>query len=113
MTINFDSVICLGGFAVGLVGIGYAIGTRKKMKDICNKINKSIDEVSGNIKVDISETVVRKAVDKAVDREVDYAIKRVSEQVVRDLENVSKIYRSISRSITKDNDSKEMTFKIS
>ena len=57
MTINFDSIIGLGVLAVGFIGVGYAIGARKKMNDICDKIDSSIEEVSGNIKVDISDGV--------------------------------------------------------
>lgn len=117
MMINFDTVICFGGFTVGLIGIGYAIGTRKKMNDICDKIDKTIEEVSGDIKINISETVVRKAVDKAVDRDVEYEVKRATDRVIKDIEKdiKSQVQSAINSEYAdlKKKVSDEMTEKVS
>ena len=66
-------------FVVGLAGalssaIGFAIGQRKKLNDISAKIDKSIDEMSKSVEVDVSEKVVNEAVKKAVAREVEEAV---------------------------------------
>lgn len=82
----FDLLVGTVGIAAGCFGIGYAVQTKHQMDDICEKVNKSVDEVSRNVKVDISETVVdeavEKAVEKAVDREVNRAVNRAVSSIV-------------------------------
>ena len=117
MTIDLDSIIGLGALAVGFIGIGYAIGAHKKMNDICDKIDKTIEEVSGDIKIDISETVVRKAVDKAVERDAEYEVKRATDQAVKDIEKdiKSQVQSAINSEYAdlKKKVSDEMTEKVS
>ena len=83
---NFEIIIGLTGFAAGLVGIGYAIGSRKRTNDICKKIDKSIDELSTDIEVDLSDTVINAAVEKAVERESEVAVKKAIKEIKYDLE---------------------------
>lgn len=49
----FDLLVGTVGIAAGCFGIGYAVRTKHQMDDICEKVNKSVDEVSRNVKVDI------------------------------------------------------------
>ena len=65
----FDIAIGVVGLAASLLGIGYAIGQRKKLNDISEKIDRSVNELSSNINIDISEEVVNRAVTKAIERE--------------------------------------------
>ena len=78
----FDLLVGTVGIAAGCFGIGYAVRTKHQMDDICDKVNKSVDEVSRNVKADISETVIDEAVEKAVDREVNRAVNRAMSSIV-------------------------------
>lgn len=86
MYISLDTTITMIGAAIGMLGIGYAIGQRKKLNDISTKIDKSIDELSTNINVDLSDTVVERAVDRAVEKETTFAARRAVDKVVKDIE---------------------------
>ena len=58
MTFTKDAIevmIGAGCFALGIFGIGYAIGTKKKLKDICNKIDIAIDSIDENLEIDLSD----------------------------------------------------------
>lgn len=73
---------------VGLVGIagaaiGYAFGKRKKLNDISAKIDRSINEMSESIEVDVSETLVKTAVKKAIDNEVEPIVRQEVERVAK------------------------------
>jgi hypothetical protein len=74
----------LGVFGViaGVVGIGYAWFVNSKINDLNDALKASVDKISGEIKVDISEAIVEKAVNKAVEREVDRAVRKVSYEVM-------------------------------
>ena len=49
-----DNMVGMFGAAIGLIGIGYALGTRSKMTKISEKLNLSIDELANKTSVDIS-----------------------------------------------------------
>lgn len=83
---DFDALIGLAGVCIGMIGVGYALGTRKKMNGICDKLDTSIDELSGNIAVSIPEHLIEKAVDQAVTRETEYEVKQATNRVVKDIE---------------------------
>lgn len=111
MKFDINILIGVGGFALGLVGIGYAIGSRKKLNDISEKLETKIDEISWNLDSDvkIEETVVKEAIDRAVERkvaqEVNRAARNVTDRVRRDMENevrtaVKAQYPDIRKSIT-------------
>lgn len=74
MTKN-EVMIIAGLVGVASAAVGYAIGQRKKLKDISEKIDKKIDEMSGDIDVNIDDVLVKKAVHKAVQDTVDSAVK--------------------------------------
>lgn len=40
MKYNFKLVLGLGGFVMGLVGVGYAVGSRKKLNNICKRYQR-------------------------------------------------------------------------
>lgn len=74
------------GVVLGALSIGYAIGQRKKLSDISNKVDKSIEELSTSIEVDFSDAIVRQAVDRAVERETVLAAKKATNRIVDDIE---------------------------
>ena len=101
-------VIGFCGLVVGLVGVGYAVGSRKKLSDVADKLNKSIDEISNDMEVDIPQCVIDKAVNKAVEREVERRVRVASKEAVTkvstDIHNsvadsVNKAYSDIDRSV--------------
>ena len=85
MKYNFNLIVGLGGFALGLVCIGYAVGSHKKLNDICNKIDTTINDISRNVDVNIPENIFNKAVDKAVDREVRNQVNIATNSVINSL----------------------------
>lgn len=87
MNISSDMVIAMIGAGLGMLGIGYAMGQRKKLNDVSVKIDKSIDELSADIHVDLSDTVVERAVDRAVERESAFAVKRATDKLVKNIED--------------------------
>lgn len=82
-----DIAIGVVGLAASLFGIGYAVGQRKKLNDISEKIDRSVDELSSNINIDISETVINRAVEKAIERETAVAANRATTNVVQAIES--------------------------
>ena len=83
----FDIAIGVVGLAASLLGIGYAIGQRKKLKDVSEKIDRSVSELSSNINIDISEEVVNRAVTKAIERETSLAASRATVNVANAIES--------------------------
>ena len=77
--------------AVGLFGIGCAIVTGKKHKNICRKLDMAIDDISEDIDVNVSEKVVNKAIEKAVNKsvreQVDRAVNLVVDSTRKDINN--------------------------
>ena len=67
---------------VGLVGIGYAIGTHTKLSKISERLDRGIGELSDNMEIDIPEELVNKAIDKAVQIEVKRAAEKASYDTV-------------------------------
>ena len=80
---NFDLIAGAFCFGIGFVGIGYAMGSRRKLHDICDKIDRSIDELSDGIDVDLSDAVIKRAVNKAVETEVGVAVRYATNEAVK------------------------------
>ena len=101
---------------LGAASIAYALYTNHKMKSICAKLDKSIDEVASNIKVDISDVIIDSAVEKAVEKEAGVAVKRATDKAVRDIEgDISKEVKLAVRehySDLKEDVAKEMRKKV-
>ena len=114
---NYDFLIGVAGFVVGFIGIGYAIGSHKRLNDICDRIGKSIDNISENLDVIIPETVVDKAVEKATRLESERAVRNATDKIIRNIEEdirrkvtsaVNSEYSNIKKSVT-DKTAKEVS----
>lgn len=96
----------------GVAGIAYALYTSHKMKNICNKLDKSIDDVAANVKVDISNVIIDTAVEKAVEKEAGVAVKKATDKAVKDIhDDISKEVKTAVRehySNLKEDVAKEM-----
>lgn len=108
--IRNNTINILIGLA-GLVGIGYAIGTRTKMAKIAARLDRSIDDLANCTEIDIPETLINKAVEKAAKdearRAVEAATKEVVERVKNDIhskvqQEVEKEYNTIKDSVLKE-----------
>lgn len=84
---NFSLIMGLAGLSAAVFGIGYGVGQRKRTNDICQKIDRAVDEVASNARVDISDMIIRDAVTKAVDAEAEYAARRAVKRVKSDVES--------------------------
>ena len=90
-----DFLIGVGGAIAGLIGVGYAIGSKKKLNDICKKVDKSIDELSRDIDIDISDRIIDEAVNNAVDRETNKQVCKATKRVISDVEdNMRKLVKT-------------------
>lgn len=105
MSEYLSSIIGLGAIVFGIAGIGYGIGCRKRMNDVCDKINA---EVSDNMEIDIPEAIVKVAVDNAVKKEAEYQVKNATTRVIFDIESsienkvnkaIEERYSDISKSV--------------
>lgn len=83
---NYDFIIGISGFAVGLLGVGYAIGKHNKMNDICARLDKSINEIADDMEINLPDTIVNASVNKAVEKEAEIAVKRAIKQITYDIE---------------------------
>ena len=104
-------IIELGCVAIGCVGIGYGLKCRKEMKELAEKIDKSIDEIEKGTVINVSEDIVEKAVNDAVAKKTTDAVNRCVSRVIIDMEKdlhgqvksaVSKKYESMEASVTRE-----------
>lgn len=79
---SLELIVGIGIVLAGMTGIGYAIGTRSKMNNLCEKLDMSINSLANDIPVDIPEKMVSKAIESAVQREVAAAVKKAADEVV-------------------------------
>lgn len=87
---------------VGLVGIGYAIGTHTKMAKISDRLDKSIDELANGVEVDIPDEIINKAVEKAIDSEAKRAVELATKETIVNFKN--EIHNQVRTSIQDEYD---------
>ena len=73
------------GCAVGLLGVGYAIGTNSKLSKISDRLDLAIDDIADGTEIDIPEEVVSKAVDQAVQTQAKKAVERATTETISSL----------------------------
>ena len=111
---NFEAFIGFGTLAAGLVGIGYAIGTHKKMHQLSDRLDTSLSKIAADNEVYISdeliEEYVRTAVKRNVEQQVRSAIATASRSAVGEVksemaaqirEAVTNEYSNMSNSVKK------------
>lgn len=111
---NFEAYIGFGTLAAGLIGIGYAIGTNRKMHQLSNRLDTSLSKIAADNEVYISDELideyVRTAVKKNVEQQVRGAITTASRSAVGEVksematqirEAVNNEYSNMSRSVKK------------
>ena len=94
---KYDNLVGLAGAALGILGIGYALGTHSKMAKISNKLDISIDDLANKTPVDISDSMIERATEKAVTFEVKNAVTKVTDAVLKDVKR--DIHKQVSDAI--------------
>lgn len=97
MNNKFDGIVGLLGVTAGLIGIGYALGTHSKMAKISENLDRSIDELAGNMPVDIPNDMIERAVEKAVANEVKQAVSKTTDRIIVDVKR--DIHKQVSDAV--------------
>lgn len=98
--VNFDGVVGLVGIVAGLVGVGYALGTRSKMAKISDRLNRSIDELANRTEIDIPTDVVNRAIEKAAENEAKRAVSQAYSEAITVVKN--DIHRQVNAAVEKE-----------
>lgn len=105
------------GIITAAIGIGYGVGQKRKLDDISERLNKKIDEIAGDVDVDISDAVIDEAVKVAVDREAKSATQKAISSIIsaKKAEMANQITLEIDRqkAAIKDDVTKEVSRQIS
>ncbi len=108
---KYDNLVGVLGIAAGLIGIGFAWGTHTKMAKISEKLDRSIEDLAGEVPVDIPNDMIERAVEKAVAYEVKQAVAKatdvVSLEIKRDIRKqvsdaVESEYNNIKASVLEE-----------
>ena len=94
---TFDGLGGFVGVAVGLVGIGYALGTHSKMAKVSDNLERSIDDLAGQMPVEIPKAMIERAMEKSVAYEVKQAIGKATDEVAADVKR--DIHRQVSTAV--------------
>ena len=90
---------CICGI-VGLFGIGYAIGASSKLKSVSDAVNKSVDSIIADGKVDIPKEVINETIQNNVKEVVETAarwkVNDACNKAVREVE--TSLFNKISES---------------
>lgn len=94
-----DSLGCICGI-VGLFGIGYAIGASSKLKSVSDAVNKSVDSIIADGKVDIPKEMINETIQNNVKEMVETAarwkVNDACNKAVREVE--TSLFNKISES---------------
>lgn len=82
-----ELIYALGATALAIFSLGYAIGRRKKLNDLTDRIDKAVDNLSEDIEIDVQRSVVDRAIVKAIDREIDATIPKVVKSAVKGVQD--------------------------
>lgn len=85
-----DKMLGILGIGVGIAGLYFAARTAEKME-------KAVNDLSKNIDIDVSDSIVGKAVEKAVDHAAGEAVSRESRNAVERIR--SDIHREVRAAV--------------
>ena len=77
-----DNFVGMLGVTFGLIGIGYAMGTRSKMAKISDKLDRSIEDLANDVPIDIPSSMIERAVEKAVASEAKQAVSKATDAAI-------------------------------
>lgn len=85
MKFNLNVALGIGGCALGLIGVGYAVGSHRKLGEVCNKVGIAVNDLASRTEVDIPESMIKQAMNKAVDAEMGRVVRQTSSRVINDM----------------------------
>ena len=92
-------IVCICGI-VGLFGIGYAIGASSKLKSVSDAVNKSVDSIIADGKVDIPKEMINETIQINVKEMVEttarWKVNDACNKAVREVE--TSLFNKISES---------------
>lgn len=96
----------IGAAILGGIGFGFYKGF-KKLEDIDNRINKTVDDVAKGVEVSVDDAIIREAVEKAVDREVKDKVEKACQSAIELVQHdisasVDKAVKEKQESLDKD-----------
>lgn len=94
---KFDGFVGLVGITVGLIGVGYALGTHSKMAKISENLDRSIEDLASRTPVDIPNDMIERAVEKAVAYEVKQAVSKTTDSVIAEVKR--DIHKQVSDAV--------------
>lgn len=109
--INGDFLFGVCGCVVGLIGVGYAVGTHTKLSKISERLDNSINDLADNMEIDIPEEIVNKAIENAVKIESKRAVEKATNETISALKKeirsevqtaVNKEYETMKDSVLKE-----------
>lgn len=83
---------------IGVFGIGYGLGQRKKLNDISDKLDRSIKDLKRDTEIEIADDILSRAIEESVDEQVEQAVNKVSKRIDREL--YQKISSDVSAAIS-------------
>lgn len=92
--IKFIVSICSSaiGLSLGLFGIGYGIGSHRKMKAVSDIVHKSVDDIVANDKVDIPKELIDEAIKEQVSKKVEVTVQRKVNDMCDDVSRKIRAY---------------------
>jgi type VI protein secretion system component VasK len=102
-TFDRDKLIGVIGFVVGIMGVGYAIGTHTKMAKVSDRLDRGIDELAKNMDIDIPEELTNKALEKAVAIEAKKAVEKAASEALSELKR--DIHATVSIAVDREYES--------
>lgn len=108
-TVDFDILVGAAGWIVGLIGIGYAIGTHSKVNKLCDKLDCSVEDLVDNTDIHIPEETINRVVERAVAKRADYAVDRAIRAAVVKVQD--EITNQVASAVNKECDRLEDSVK--
>ena len=103
--------LSVGAIFVGFIAVGYSWYSRRKVKEMYDLIEDTVDKMSRTIDINAPQVIVEAAIDKAVGREVNDIVQSLSRETISrvraDLqkevkESVVKSYSNIRASVSEE-----------
>lgn len=96
-----STIISLIGLGVATIGTVYSIASGKRLKDVCRRLDVSIDDLVNkagkDIQLDISDKAVNEAIDRLISEQVAASAPRIEAKIRSDL--YSKISDEVKREV--------------